>query len=66
MNETIDASRDALKPTAFDHTGERSSADADFGRRSGGHKPFIFGGELQKCVEMVWGHGQNVTIQVTF
>jgi hypothetical protein len=66
MNESIDATRNTLQPTAFDHTGQGAPADACFGRGASGHKTFVFGGELQEGVEVALGHGQNVTITVTF
>lgn len=46
MNESIDATRKALQPTAFDHTGQGSPADSGFGRGPGGYEAFILGCEL--------------------
>lgn len=64
MNESIDATRKALQPTAFDHTDQGSPANACFGRRPSGHEAFILGCELQEGVEVALWHGQNVTITV--
>ena len=46
MDESIDATRKALQPAAFDHTSEGSPADPGFGRRPSGHEAFILGCEL--------------------
>src|SRR5579864_2929607 len=43
MNKTVDATRDAFQPPAFNHTDKGSSADADVGRRPSSQEPFIFG-----------------------
>jgi hypothetical protein len=66
MNESIDAARKALQPTAFDHAGQGSPADAGFGRGPSRHEAFMLGRELQEGVQVALGHGQNVTIIVTF
>ncbi len=41
VNESIDATRKAFQPAAFDHTGQRSPPDACFGGGPSGYEAFI-------------------------